>query len=100
MSLMYNKLSPYYTTTDQDGYLDVINFRDIPAETDDILFEVTKNYENRPDLLAYDLYGDVNLWWVFVVRNKTAIKDPIFDLVAGTKIYLPKLSTIKSALGI
>jgi hypothetical protein len=97
---MYNKLSPYYTTTDQDGYLDVINFRDIPAETDDILFEVTKNYENRPDLLAYDLYGDVNLWWVFVVRNKTAIKDPIFDLVAGTKIYLPKLSTIKSALGI
>lgn len=100
MSTNYNKLSPYYTTTDADGYLDVINFRDIPSETDDILFEITKNYEIRPDLLAYDLYGDVNLWWVFAVRNKTIIKDPVFDMVTGIKIYLPKLSTIKTSLGI
>jgi hypothetical protein len=100
MSGIYNKLSPYYTTPDSAGYLDIINFRNIPSETDDILFEVTKNYENRPDLLSYDLYGDVNLWWVFAVRNKSIIKDPVFDLVAGIKIYLPKLSTIKTSLGI
>jgi hypothetical protein len=77
-----------------------MKFRDIPAETDDILFEVTSTYENRPDLLAYDLYSDVNLWWVFAVRNKSTIKDPTFDLVAGVKIYLPKLSSIKKSLGI
>jgi hypothetical protein len=77
-----------------------MTFRDIPAETDDILFEVTSTYENRPDLLAYDLYSDVNLWWVFAVRNKSIIKDPTFDLVAGVKIYLPKLSSIKKSLGI
>jgi hypothetical protein len=98
--ISYSKTSPYYATNSSNGYLDVMTFRDIPAETDDILFEVTSTYENRPDLLAYDLYSDVNLWWVFAVRNKSIIKDPTFDLVAGVKIYLPKLSSIKKSLGI
>jgi hypothetical protein len=77
-----------------------MSFRDIPYQKDDILFEVTSTYENRPDLLAYDLYKDASLWWVFAMRNKSTIKDPVFDLVAGTKIYLPKLSTLNSVLGI
>jgi hypothetical protein len=78
----------------------VINFRDIAATTDDVLFEVTSNYNNRPDLLAYDLYGDVNLWWVFAVRNKSIIKDPTFDLVTGVKIYLPTLENINASIGL
>jgi hypothetical protein len=97
---VYNKLSPYYTTDQSNGYLDVITNRTIPAETDDILFTVTKTYENRPDLLSFDLYGDVALWWVFAVRNPSIIKDPVFDLVPGIKIYLPKLSSMKRTLGI
>lgn len=96
----YNKASPYYTTEIVNGYLDVVNFRDIPIVRDDILFEITKTYENRPDLLAYDLYKNSSLWWVFSVRNKSVIKDPVYDFVAGTKIYLPKLSTLKQVLGI
>lgn len=96
----YTKTSPYFTTLQTNGYLDVMSYRDIPNQNDDILFTVTKNYEHRPDLLAYELYGDVGLWWVFAVRNKNIIKDPVFDLNAGLKIHLPKLSTIKTALGI
>jgi len=95
----YSKTSPYHKTNQNMGYLDVVSFIDIPVQTDDILFQITNNYQNRPDLLAYDLYGDVNLWWVFSVRNKSIIKDPVFDMVAGTKIYLPKLTTINAALG-
>lgn len=96
----YSKLSPYYTTDLKNGYLDIISFRDIPAMADDILFTIPKNYEYRPDLLAYDLYGDVNLWWVFSARNKGILLDPIFDLESGIQIFLPKLTTIKSSLGI
>jgi hypothetical protein len=96
----YTNTSPYYTTDQSKGYLDVVAFRDIPAETDDILFEVTSTYENRPDLLAHDLYNDSRLWWVFAVRNPSKLKDPVYDLVAGTRIYLPKINTIKKALGI
>ena len=97
---MYSKTSSYYKTQIVNGYLDVIEFRDLPIQRDDILFEVTATYENRPDLLAYDLYKDPSLWWVFAVRNKKIIKDPVYDLVAGVKIYLPKMSTLKSVLGI
>lgn len=98
--IKYSKTSPYGTTEIVGNYLDILNFRDLPEQKDDNVFEITKTYENRPDLLAYDLYNDVNLWWVFSVRNKTTIKDPIYDMVAGTKIYLPKLSTIKQYIGI
>jgi len=97
---LYSKSSPYYITNLTNGYLDVLNFRDLPLEKDDVLFEITNTYENRPDLLAYDLYQDVNLWWVFAVRNKSKIKDPIFDMTAGKKIYLPKLTTIKRVLSL
>jgi hypothetical protein len=96
----YNNHSPYYTTDQSIGYMDVINFRDIPVQVDDILFQLSKNYEYRPDLLAFDLYGTSELWWVFSVRNKSIIKDPIYDMVSGTKIYLPKLSTLRATLGI
>ena len=54
---------------------------------------------HRPDLLAFDLYGDVGYWWVFAVRNKSILKDPIYDLVPGRTIYIPQAETIRSALG-
>jgi hypothetical protein len=97
---MYSKTSPYFLTDNTGQYLDLLTLRDIPSNSDDVLFTVTQQYTYRPDLLAYDLYGDVNLWWVFAVRNKSIIKDPVFDLVAGQKIYLPKASSISLALGI
>lgn len=96
----YTSASPYYNTELNAGYLDVLNVRSIPSLKDDLEFEITTKYENRPDLLAYDLYNDEKLWWVFASRNKDVIKDPIFDMKPGTLIFLPKLSNIKSALGI
>lgn len=97
---VYNKSSPYFTTPITNGYLDILELRDIPKQQDDYLFEITKAYENRPDLLAYDLYNDDKLWWVFTIRNKAILKDPVYDFVAGTQIYLPKLSTLKAVLGL
>lgn len=97
---IYSKTSPYYKTSIVNGYLDVIEFRDVPIEKDDLRFEVTNTYEHRPDLLAYDLYKDSKLWWVFAARNKRIIKDPVYDLKAGLVIYLPKLSTLKRVLEI
>lgn len=96
----YKKTSAYFSTSQQQGYLDVATFRDFPAEEDDVVYTVTKEYEYRPDLLANRLYGDSEFWWVFAVRNPSLLKDPIFDLEAGISIYLPKLSTLRSALGI
>lgn len=97
---VYSKTSPYYTTQALPNYLDVMTHRDFEFQTDDVYYSLTKEYEYRPDLLAFDLYNDVNLWWVFVVRNKNVIKDPVFDFRAGLRIYLPKLSTLRRDIGI
>lgn len=99
MSILYGKSSPYYLTSQVGSYLGVINFRNIPYQSDDVQFTITSQYEFRPDLLAFDLYENVNLWWVFAVRNKDLIKDPIYDFLAGQTIYLPKMSTLKTILG-
>jgi hypothetical protein len=92
----YSNFSPYYKTQETHGHLDVLSLRDIPAASDDILFEVTQTYSLRPDLLAHDLYNDSRLWWVFAVRNKDVIQDSIYDLVAGQRIYLPSLANLQS----
>ena len=92
--------SPYYSTDVSSGFLDVWSYRDIPALSDDLVMEILDKYQYRPDLLAYDLYDDVKLWWVFAVRNPGIIRDPVFDMKVGTRIYLPNIDTIKTALGI
>jgi len=97
---IYSKTSPYYSSDNSKGYLDIMTFRNFTYETDDVLWEVSKEYEHRPDLLAYKLYQDQNLWWVFSQRNSEVLKDPVYDMVAGVKIYLPKLSTLRKDLGI
>jgi hypothetical protein len=100
MSASYKSTSPYHSTQTNGFYLDIIGFRNIPNVADDITYTILPQYENRPDLLAYDLYGDVNLWWVFAVRNKDVIKDPVYDMVAGVTIRLPQMTTLKQSLGI
>ena len=67
---------------------------------DDLTLIINETYNLRPDLLAYDLYGDANLWWVFSQRNPNQLQDPLGDFVTGTTIYLPQESTLKSVLGI
>jgi len=96
---LYDSNSPYYSTDYSLGYLDVQVFRDIPQSVNDVLFTVGKEYENRPDLLAYDLYQEPGLWWIFSVRNKDILRDPVFDMVAGIKIYVPTQETVRLALG-
>jgi hypothetical protein len=51
-------------------------------------------------MLAYDLYADSRLWWVFAQRNPNRLKDPYFDFVAGVGIYIPKADFLKQLLGL
>jgi hypothetical protein len=93
-------LGPYGNTPlNQAGYLDILKPRPVPVAGDDILYEITSSYTRRPDLLAYDLYGKKELWWVFAQRNPDVIKDPIYDFVAGTQIFLPQGNNLKKTLG-
>ena len=96
----YSKTSPYFDTRTYGFFLDVAQMRDIPKDPSDVSFTINQTYNQRPDLLAFDLYGDSNLWWVFAMRNPNTIKDPIFDFSAGATIFIPKKDTIVAALGL
>ena len=97
----YTSNSPWHKTkTVNTQYLDVLSIRPVPAESDDVLYTIEVQYTHRPDLLAYDLYGDKNLWWVFAQRNMDIIKDPVYDIEAGIQIYLPKGEKLQRVLGL
>lgn len=100
MPARYSQSSPYKKTGYYENALDVLVPRTITKQADDIIFEINNIYALRPDKLAYDLYGDAGLWWVFSARNPNVIEDPIFDFQIGKKIYLPKKSTLEQDLGI
>ena len=95
----YNATSPYYTTGYSQFFLDTMVNRPIPSQSDDLPFTINQTYQYRPDLLAFDLYGNAGLWWVFYQRNPNTLQAPPMDFVVGTLIYLPKMTTLKTALG-
>lgn len=98
--IKYNSRSPWRDTEIINSqYLDILEIRPVPASMDDILYAIQMQYEYRPDLLAYDLYGDRRFWWVFAQRNMNIIKDPVYDFVTGVEIYLPDARAIKELLG-
>jgi hypothetical protein len=95
----YNATSPYYTTGYSQFFLDVMVNRPIPSQSDDLPFTINQTYQYRPDLLAFDLYDNGGLWWVFYQRNPNTLTKPPLDFVIDTFIYVPKLSTLRSVLG-
>lgn len=99
--LRYPTSSPYYETDIVGAkFLDIMTNRYFPSYITDVYWTITPAYEYRPDLLAYDTYNDSRLWWVFAQRNPNRLKDPYFDFKTGVGIYIPKKTTLISALGL
>jgi len=96
---VYSSTSPYFVTPYSQFFLDVMVNRPIPKETDDQLFRINETYQYRPDLLAFDLYDQSQLWWVFYQRNPNTLTAAPWDFEAGREIYLPKITTLQTVLG-
>jgi hypothetical protein len=95
----YDAVSPYFLTGYSQFFLDVMVNRPIPKQTDDQLFVINQTYQYRPDMLAFDLYDNSGLWWVFYQRNPNTLTKPPLDFVAEAQIYLPKITTLRTVLG-
>jgi hypothetical protein len=80
------------------NYLDYWKYTSIQLSANDSQYQLDGKYNLRPDLLSYDLYGTIDLWWVFMVANPDVIKDPIYDFVTGTIIYIPNSQTVGAYL--
>ena len=95
----YDATSSYFDTGYSQFFLDVMTNRPIPKNPDDQYFTINKTYQYRPDLLAFDLYDNASLWWVFYQRNPNTLQKPPLDFTAGTQIYLPRITTLQAVLG-
>ena len=94
----YTASSPYANTSSTNKALNLLAVRSFPHLNDDLKYEIDHVYNNRPDLLAYDLYGSAGLWWVFAQRNPDTLIDPVFDFITGIQIYLPQQLTLQNSL--
>jgi hypothetical protein len=102
-TVSYSSYSMYYSTplSPNSRYLDLWVPRTVPANKSDKTMTINETYNQRPDLLAHDLYGDARLCWVFAQRNpNTLASDPLGNFVTGTVIFLPDATALKSALGL
>ena len=59
----------------------------VPSRTRTMTLD--QRYHKRPDLLAYNLYGNSDFWWIFILYNRDIIVDPINDFVQGLTIRVP-----------
>ena len=74
---------------DYDGFTfwDTPNFPDIEPQDKDVFVDVTDLYVGRLDLLAFDQYGDVNLWWAIALANKIDLIPS--GVVLGMRLRIP-----------
>ena len=73
-----------------DQYLDILNVDSIDVKnTTTKTITLEAKYDQKPDLLAHELYGNSKLWWVFALFNQDSLADPIVDFKIGLKIIVP-----------
>ena len=95
----YRGDSFYANTKTVDFYLGVWNDDINLSIVGDTTVEIHSKYNLRPDLMAYDLYGSPNYWWVFALKNKDTLIDPVEDFETGLRITVPSKNGIKSLIG-
>jgi hypothetical protein len=100
MAAQYNHNSFIKNTSLIDGiFLDINTLPRIYETLSDESYIIEPEYDQRPEMLAFKLYGDAALWWVFALRNPDIILDPIRDFKSGTGIVLPSAGSVKSLGG-
>jgi len=91
----YSKNSPYFYTKIIGRYLYYYTHVPVLPHPLDVTAKIDNyRYVNRPDNLAYDLYGDPLLEWVIPIRN--GLQDPIFDLSFGRTLIIPHVRYVRT----
>ena len=89
----YVPQSPFAFTPIIGRYLTYYVHRRVPPHALDTIITLDLTYEHRPDLLANDLYGDPDLFWVIAERN--GLQDPIFGFKGGKQYVIPHPSFVR-----
>ena len=93
--MAYSEQSPYSKTSILGDFLGIMNSRSVIHDPSDQPYTIESKYDMRPDLLAFNLYGSSKYWWLFAIRNREMLIDPIQDFRAGVTIRIPKLKNLR-----
>lgn len=90
-----NSVLKFASLFNVDGvfFWDLPNMPDIIPQNDDLTHVVTSDELGNLDLLAYDYYGDEELWWVIMLANK---KYDVSDFRLGEQIVIPSPAYVKT----
>lgn len=77
------------------GYYKDLN---IPFDETDYFVIIPSEYEYKPGNMAYAIYGNPELFWVFTYFNRDLIDDPIYDFKSGLIIKVPTQERLFSCL--
>ena len=66
--------------------------RDLPQRLDDIIYTVTPSTAGRPDLIAFQIYGQDKYSWIVLQYNN--IVDLAQELTPGDRIHLPAVNRL------
>jgi len=91
--ISYHPKSYLHNTEFNKFYLDVAKLPDL-TDVGGTYITVPPECENRPDLLSYQQYGTSRLWWVIALANADLIKDPLWDLKSGMRLFIPSKSIL------
>jgi hypothetical protein len=73
-------------------FINTIKENNIPY----VKYVIPAEYEYRPDLIANDVYGIVELWWVIYEYNE--FTHPFNDFYAGRQILMPNKADLEAYL--
>ena len=94
---MYKEQSPWNRTAIiDDTVLDIMKKRFIYRDPYDASYTIPQQFDERPDLCSYKMYGTAKYWWVFATRNPDIIIDPIRDFSVGKIIKIPSKDNISN----
>ena len=89
----------FYKKTKNDGfYLGLWEEISMPYDSSDYYMVIPTKYHLKPGSLAYELYGDSKLLWVFSVYNRDTINDILFDFTEGKIIRVPTKERLNKLL--
>ena len=71
----------------QKRYYKYLKYPEIPISIEDV-YIITKNGD-RTDLMAFNYYGNSDLWWVLVKANPNKLKRDSFFIPVGIQIRIP-----------
>tara|TARA_R110000772_G_scaffold39570_1_gene92922 strand:+ start:208 stop:528 length:321 start_codon:yes stop_codon:yes gene_type:complete len=77
-----------FTGTIGDLYYTTVSYPEVGASERDIYIE--SEFGDRLDLLAFQFYGDVTLYWIIAIRNPDKVNFGSLYLTPGSQLAIPQ----------